>query len=452
LRGGCTGLAGYDRGEESRRARGLVKNKKDHELKTALTRSSLKPARRLLPRSVDGLVEAPPQRERPPLKPRRERVAYLDNLKLLLVAVIIAGHGALAYGSLESAWPYQDIQEVQLGGLSDIALALVVIPAALFAMGLFFLISGLVIPGSVSRKGPRTFARDRLVRLGLPLTLWALLIWPGAVWVAHLAAGQTHSFWWQFMDEDPFLDTGPMWFVEVLLIYSLVYAAWRYWHPRRGTGDDSTKPSNRSAPLSGRALIVLAAAISVATILVRPVFPAASGQIGQSHLWQWPQFVTMFALGIVAAERGWFDPVPDRIRRGCGLAALGGVAAFLVIAAFMAAVGVDGDVLFDPGIHWAPLALAALEGPLAVGTSVWLLGAAQRHLRRHPCPLGRAMARSAYGAFLLQGIVLIGLMIAFRPIGVPAEVKALAVAGLGVIVSFVLAWALATRTRLSRFI
>jgi hypothetical protein len=25
----------------------------------------------------------------------RERVAYLDNLKLLLVAVIIAGHGAL---------------------------------------------------------------------------------------------------------------------------------------------------------------------------------------------------------------------------------------------------------------------------------------------------------------------------------------------------------------------
>jgi hypothetical protein len=33
----------------------------------------------------------------------RERVAYLDALKVLLVAVIIAGHGALAYGDLESA-------------------------------------------------------------------------------------------------------------------------------------------------------------------------------------------------------------------------------------------------------------------------------------------------------------------------------------------------------------
>ena len=51
---------------------------------------------------------------------RPSRVAYLDNLKLLMVAVIIAAHGALAYSTLESAWPYQDIQEVQLGAVSDL--------------------------------------------------------------------------------------------------------------------------------------------------------------------------------------------------------------------------------------------------------------------------------------------------------------------------------------------
>ena len=62
------------------------------------------------------------------------------------------------------------------------------------------------------------------------------------------------------------------------------------------------------------------------------------------------------------------------------------------------------------------------------------------------------MARSAYGAFLLQGVVLIALMIALRPVGVPAEVKALAVAGLGVAGSFALAWFLVTRTRLGRII
>jgi hypothetical protein len=62
------------------------------------------------------------------------------------------------------------------------------------------------------------------------------------------------------------------------------------------------------------------------------------------------------------------------------------------------------------------------------------------------------MARSAYGAFLLQGVVLIALMIALRPIGVPAEIKAVIVASLGVAGSFALAWVLVTRTRVGRIL
>jgi hypothetical protein len=381
---------------------------------------------------------------------RRDRVAYLDNLKLLLVAVIIAGHGALAYGDLESAWPYQDIQEVQLANVTNVTLSALVIPAALFAMGLFFLISGLVTPGSVERKGPRTFARDRLIRLGVPLVLWTLLIWPGAIWAAHLAAGDVHSLWWPLTDADPLLDAGPMWFVEVLLVYSLAYAAWRYWCREDGRGPGAV--GKRGPPLSGRALLGLAAGISLVTVLVRLVFPAASGQLGQSHLWQWPQLVAMFGLGIVAAQRGWLDPLPDRIRRECGFAALGGVLAFGVLGATMAATGVDGDVLFDLRLHWAPLTLAAIEGPLAVGASIWVLGLAQRRLDRRPDPFARALARSAYGAFFLQGLVLIGLMIAMRPLGVPAEIKALTVACLGVAGSFALSWLLISRTRLGRIL
>lgn len=88
------------------------------------------------------------------MKPRGERVAYLDKLKLLLVAVIIAGHGALGYGDLENAWPYQDIQEVRLGAVSNITLSAVVIPAVLFAMGLFFLVSGLLTPRLGGAQGP----------------------------------------------------------------------------------------------------------------------------------------------------------------------------------------------------------------------------------------------------------------------------------------------------------
>jgi hypothetical protein len=60
------------------------------------------------------------------------------------------------------------------------------------------------------------------------------------------------------------------------------------------------------------------------------------------------------------------------------------------------------------------------------------------------------MSRSAYAAFLLQGVVLIALMVALRPLDVPAEVKALTAAGLGVAGSFALAWLAVHHTPLGR--
>ena len=76
---------------------------------------------------------------------------------------------------------------------------------------------------------------------------------------------------------------------------------------------------------------------------------------------------------------------------------------------------------------------------------MWLLGSAQRLLDRPLRWAGPAISRSAYGAFLLQGIVLIGLALALRVVPFPAEVKAILVAVGGVAGSFALAWLLISR-------
>jgi hypothetical protein len=89
---------------------------------------------------------------------------------------------------------------------------------------------------------------------------------------------------------------------------------------------------------------------------------------------------------------------------------------------------------------------AALESTLSVVGQVWLLSVAQRHLARR-LPRGAAAARSAYGAFMLQGLVLFALAVAVRPLPLAAEVKALLVAGAGVAASFGLAWLLVSRFR-----
>jgi hypothetical protein len=192
--------------------------------------------------------------------------------------------------------------------------------------------------------------------------------------------------------------------------------------------------------------------IATASFVVRLWFPLGSAQVANLKPWQWPQFLAMFGLGVISARRGWLAPVPDRLRRGCGLAALAATLSFPLLVLVASAVGLPADLeLFLGGWRWQAAAAAVAEGMLAVSASLWLLGFAQRHAG----PRGRlahALVRSAYGAFLVQGPVLIALALALRPLVMPAEVKALAVAVAGVGGSFGLAWLLVTRTRLGRIL
>ena len=84
-------------------------------------------------------------------------------------------------------------------------------------------------------------------------------------------------------------------------------------------------------------------------------------------------------------------------------------------------------------------AFVALEAVLTVFGSVWLLGVTQRRLAG-PHRWGLALSRSAYGAFMLQAVFLLGLAVALRPVPVPAEVKAVLVAAGAVVASFGAAW------------
>jgi peptidoglycan/LPS O-acetylase OafA/YrhL len=112
--------------------------------------------------------------------------------------------------------------------------------------------------------------------------------------------------------------------------------------------------------------------------------------------------------------------------------------------------GLDENDYFG-GFGLPALASALAEGALVVSACIWVLALAQRRMDRQGA-LGRALARSSYGAFLLQGPVLLGLALAMRAIDVPGDVKALVVAGLGLVFSFALAYPLVTRTPLGRIL
>ncbi len=61
----------------------------------------------------------------------------------------------------------------------------------------------------------------------------------------------------------------------------------------------------------------------LASFIVRLWFPVMSQQVLDLHLWQWPQCIGMFCLGVMVSGLGWTARVPSRIARNCGLAVLG---------------------------------------------------------------------------------------------------------------------------------
>jgi hypothetical protein len=276
-----------------------------------------------------------------------------------------------------------------------------------------------------------------LLRLGVPYVAYVLIVQPtvtyllghplgdapGTYWQEYLAEGRSHR-----------LDSGPLWFVGTLLIFSLGYAVWV---ALRG-------PGRLTGSVTVRGLWPMAAAVALISFGIRVVAPYGSeAGVLDLNYWQWPGCLAAFCLGIVAAPQDWVRRVPVELARRCRaitMIAIGLMFALLLIAG--ARDVVETELLGGP--HLLALGFSFIDAVLVVFGPVWLLDVARRRLRGR-LPRGEALSRSAFGAFILQTPVLIGLAMALRPVDVPAEAKALLVAAGGVALSFGLAHLLVSR-------
>ena len=380
-------------------------------------------------------VIAPPApiRERVPAADltARPRTYGIDNLRVAIIAGVIVCHVSASY-AVAMPWYYE---ERTAGPVTQAALSALFGPGVLFAMAALFLVAGLLTPRSLERRGVRRFVAGRLLRLGIPLVASTLVLVPLTALAGALAEGETSpagaGAFLAARSRD--VDTGVMWFVAALLVFSLAYAAVRAARSR---------PPARPGPLRWWHLAAAGAAVTAGSYLVRLVWPALSVTPLHLSLWDWPAMATLFTFGVVAGERGWLDPVPDSFRRWCGALSVPAVAAAIL---YFAAVALTGDGRLLGG--WSPQALAgpAIEGVLSVVVPVWLVGWFTRRWHQHG-RLALAAGRGSYGAYVLHPLLIVLLAAAFRPVATAAEVKFAAVAALGVVASFALGWA-ATRVR-----
>ncbi|HET7799809.1 MAG TPA: acyltransferase [Humibacillus xanthopallidus] len=356
---------------------------------------------------------------------RAPRTVWADNLKVVLVAGVIAAHVTMAWTGVGN-WVFEEppVREPLLT-----LLTLVAAVVSLFGLPLFFLLAGYFTPRSFERKGPGRFLADRALRLLVPMLAFIVLLSPWIEFVDPGNAGWTQGFW-AFVPHVLWPPApGPTWFLGVLFILSAGYAAVRSLWPRRASA-----PGRLRLPH----LFALAALVAVASWIVRLWVPLGEERwrlaLGQS-----PGWFAGFALGVLAAERGWLPLERDlagRIRH----VAWAGILLSVITIAVSGPLGYAMELYLGGGT-WQAALLAAAEGLIIATAPLWVVDLFQRRFDRQG-PLGHQLSRSAFAAFLVHQGVLVGLVLGSREVGAIPEVSYVAVVTLGLAGSFGLGWLL----------
>jgi surface polysaccharide O-acyltransferase-like enzyme len=308
---------------------------------------------------------------------------------------------------------------------------------AAFLLGLFYLISGYFTPGPFDRKGAGPFLVDRLRRLGIPLLLYALVINPLVTYLAAVHGGYEGSLW-RFVSERTSdltnASVGPLWFVEGLLIFSLLYALVRVvaQHvPALASRvlQPATVPTNRS-------MVVFALVLGLLTFVVRTWVPIGwSWEPPHLELAHFPQYVAMFVLGLAAYRGNWLARLTVEQARPWRWVVLVFILLFPLV--IMAALMPSGELSSAPagGLNWLSLAYSMWEGVMCVAMSVTVLVWFRSRFNRQG-RLARAMSGDSYAVYVLHPLIIVPLAISLSGLQLGPALKFLLVAPLAVVLCF----------------
>lgn len=361
------------------------------------------------------------------------RLFFIDNIRILLISLVILTHLAITYGAIGS-WYYKEVSGVSV---SAALLTLLTSLFQTFFMGFFFLISAYFIPSSLKRKGTSLFVKDRLVRLGIPLIVWVLAISPIFGYLGARVMGEyigSFSAWYTTVQPTiHYLGLGPLWFIFSLLVFTLAYVAWRM--VRRENVQGISNP--RDFP-SLPAILMFAIFLGIVSFVIRILFPIGyEWEIFSLQVPYYPQYIALFIIGLVAAGNDWLIRVPSSTGRICATFAL----AFAIVQPLLLLTVNFSTGDLSPllgGLHWQSLVYSLWEqltGIMIIIGLLWLF----RERVNHQGPVAKAATADTYTVYIIHPLILVPLAFGLQSLLLPSIPKFILVSAVAIPLCFLIA-------------
>jgi fucose 4-O-acetylase-like acetyltransferase len=343
-----------------------------------------------------------------------QRELYIDRLRTVMTALVVLHHTAIVYGG-SGGWFWTELKPS--GSPSSQLLTLLCATDQAYFMGIFFLLAGYFTPPSLERKGYGRFLADRFLRLGVPLLAFGLFLGPLTAAIVDWAEGNGFRGTWVWLWQHHQFINGPLWFAQALLIFSLVYCAWR-----RVFGAELAGAARTAKQLPSVLWWLLwAVGVGAGSVAVRQVVPTGENVFGL-QLGFFSSYIALFALGIAAWRYRWLEGLNWQCARPWVIALP--LVWLSMPVAILVASHLNGLVHsnFAGGLGWTAIFYAFWEPFVACGAIALLLLVFRQRLNQ-PSKLWDWLGRRAYAVYIIHPIIVVCITLAMHGWLAPPLVK-----------------------------
>jgi hypothetical protein len=286
---------------------------------------------------------------------------------------------------------------------------------------------------SFKRKGTGAFIKDRLVRLGIPVIVFYFLLNPLTDFIISKMRDGFEFNFFQYWWEVKAFGFGPMWFVEALLYFTLIYVASQYFSKSK------TEKSKLLKFPGVWSIIILTFILGGLTFIVRIWLPV--GWVFkplQLQFSNFVQYIALFIIGILAYQNNWLEQIT--FKQGIRWFWFAQVLIIMVFPLLFVLGGVaaKGADHFMGGFSWESLSYAIWEQVTGISLIIGLTGIFKRKLNKQN-KVARSMSADAYTVYIIHPTLLVLLTLSLTNLHLYPLLKFIVIAPVALVFIFLAA-------------